>query len=169
MRVFTLKSWILEVKKSKITRSTKKWPQIKKKIFFFADQNRLKNTCLRGFFLICAHYTPLWPILWIFICLSFFFIISVGGQNFSEAIFTQKMTRKKKKKFFFADQIRLKNNCLRGLFFICAHYIPLWPLLWIFIVFHNFGPTSKFFRGNFHPKNDSQKEKKIFFLATKLG
>ena len=133
MQVSTFKSSILKVKKSKITRSTKKWAQIKKRKFFFADQNRLKNTCLRGFFLICAHYTPLWPILWIFICLSFFFIIYVGGQNCSEAIFTQKMTRKKQKNFLFADQIRLKNNCLRGFFLICAHYTPLWPLLWIFI------------------------------------
>ena len=41
----------------KMARSTKKWHQIKKKIFFFAEQNRLKNTCVRGFF----SYVPIIP------------------------------------------------------------------------------------------------------------
>ena len=128
MWVFTLKSSILDVKKTKITRSTKKWPQIKKTKFFFADQISLKNSCLRGFFFICAHYTPLWPILWIFICLSFFFIIYVGGQNFSEAIFTQKMTRKKK--FFFSPTKLGWRTIVSVFFLICAHYTRLWPILW---------------------------------------
>ena len=123
MLVFTLKSSTLEVKQSKITRSTKKWPQIKKRKIFFADQNRLKNICLRGFFFIWAHYTPLWPILWIFICLSFFFIISVGGQNFSEAIFTQKMTRKKKKIFFSPTKLGWR-TIVSVVFFLSVPIIP---------------------------------------------
>ena len=159
------------MKKSKIARSTKKWHQIKKKKIFFAHQNRLKNRCLRVFFLICAYFTPLWPIFRIFICLSYFCIISVGGQNFSEAIFTQKMTRKKKKKFFFTDQIRLKNNCLRGFFLIWAHYTPLWPLLWIFICLSFFFIIllygQNFSRAIFSPKM-SPKNKKFFFFADQI-
>ena len=112
---------------SKFLRGTfhpKNDPQKKKNFFFFTEQIRLKNNCLRVFFLLWAHYTLLSPLLWISICLSFFFVKLLYGQKFSRAICNQKMSLKEKR-IFFADQSRLKNKCLHELFLICAHYTPL--------------------------------------------
>ena len=98
-----------------------------KKKFFFADQNRLKNTCLRGFFLICAHYTPLSLLLWILICLRFFFIISLYSQNFYEAILTQKMTRDVD--FFSPTKFGLRTHASVDSFWYVTIVPPFSPLI----------------------------------------
>ena len=107
--------------------SPKTMTRKREKNFFFADQIGLKNNCLRGVFLICAHYTPLSLLLWILICLRFFFIISLYSQNFYEAILTQKMTRDVD--FFSPTKFGLRTHASVDSFWYVTIVPPFSPLI----------------------------------------
>ena len=84
---------------------------------------------------------------------------------------TKKRPQIKRKKNFLAAQNRLKNTYFRGIFLICARYTPFdqyCGFSFALVFFHNLYEGSKIFRGNFHPKNDPQKNK-IFFFRNQMS
>ena len=116
------------------------------------------------FFDMCPLYPPLTNIV-DFQLSQFFFHNFRGGSKFSRGSFHPKNDAKKKKEIFFRRPNQAEEQLSPCFFFDMC---PLYPHLNTIVdftlsqfFFHSIVVWSKFFQGNFHPKNDPQ----FFFFS----